>query len=311
MLHILRPLPSIPSAHRQLAVPLLRLLLPLFFILCLASPSLSADDHRHFLWRVSSSTNHIYLVGSIHLLRQENYPLPAVYQETFAETSTLVLEADPAEMELPATQAMTREKALFPPGMSLRQTVSASTYQATSRAAQELGLDISALNRYRPWFVSITLTNIMLQQLGFDPAHGIDMHFYQQAMAAGHRIEALESSAYQVDLFASMPPSTQDLLLQQALEDLHTMEAEFQLLINAWQQGDDNALAKLLLDSFAGFPEILDRLITNRNNNWLHHLESLLQGDKPAFVVVGAGHLLGSQGLVRLLAERGYRMQQL
>ena len=294
-----------------------RTALSVFFIfslllLCALHQSFASQSaNKHLLWEVKSPANTVYIAGSIHLLRQGTYPLDDIYYQSFRKTKKLVLEVDPALMSQPATQQMTLAKALFPAGKTLENTLSKKSFQLASKTAQGMGINIAALNQYKPWFVAVTLTTLQLQKLGFNPEYGIDTHFYQKAQQDGKPTIGLETAEFQINLFADMPLKTQDKLLLQALEDMHIIEQEFISLINAWKGGDTDKLEKILLESFKGYPEIFDDLITQRNRNWEKQVTTILAGSEPCFIVVGAGHLLGDYGLIQLLEKKGYKVKQL
>jgi uncharacterized protein YbaP (TraB family) len=79
----------------------------------------------------------------------------------------------------------------------------------------------------------------------------------------------------------------------------------------AWRHGDAEALHRILIDSFQDFPSLARRLIDVRNQNWLPKIEGYLRSGQTYFVVVGGGHMGGSQGVLALLEARGCKLEQL
>ena len=124
---------------------------------------------KNTLWRVSSGGNSIYLLGSLHLLKRENYPLNETIEKAFNDSQTLVLEVDMKSMTDPTTQQMMLSRGMLPQGDSIDKRVSKETYELAKKKTQELGLDISAFKQFKPWFFAMTLTVIKLQSLGFNP----------------------------------------------------------------------------------------------------------------------------------------------
>lgn len=291
--------------------------IPVFFIYflilfcCSYQSFASQTSNKHLLWKVQSASNTVYIAGSIHLLKEGSYPLNGVYEQTFSQTKKLVLEVDPAVMNLPETQQMTLAKALYPSGKNLKKSVPEKTYSLISETSNSLGVNIEALNQYKPWFVAITLTTLQLQKLGFNPEYGVDVHFYKKAQQTGKKVIGLETPEFQINLFAGMPLKTQNILLLQALEDMHIMEKEFTSLISAWKNGDKIKLEKILLESFKGYPNIFEDIIVKRNKSWKKQIQKILKGDEQCFIVVGAGHLLGKEGLISLLKKQGFSVTQL
>lgn len=286
----------------------------IFIFLCvffLTAQAAQAKQTKHLLWEISSPTNTVYIAGSVHLLKEGAYPLNAVYERSFSKTKKLVLEVDPALMNQPATQKMTIAKALYPAGRSLKKSIPKKTFSLVNNTAKTLGVNMEALNQYKPWFVAITLTTLQLQKLGFNPEFGVDVYFYKKALQTGKQVIGLETPEFQINLFADMPSKTQEKLLLQALEDMNIMENEFTSLISAWENGDLTGLEKILLESFKGYPEIFENIIAKRNRKWKKQIKKILKGHEPCFIVVGAGHLLGNKGLITLLANQGYNVKQL
>jgi hypothetical protein len=286
----------------------------IFIFLCLfilTAQVTQASQTKHLLWEVTSPTNTVYIAGSVHLLKEGANPLSAVYEQAFSKTKKLVLEVDPALMNQPTTQQMTLAKALYPVGRSLKKSIPKKTFYLVNETAKTLGVNMEALNQYKPWFVAITLTTLQFQKLGFNPEYGVDVYFYKKAQQTGKQVVGFETPEFQINLFADMPSKTQNKLLLQTLEDMNIMENEFTSLISAWENGDLTQLEKILLESFNGYPEIFENIIAKRNRNWEKRIKTILNGSEPCFIVVGAGHLLGKKGLINLLAKHCYSMKQL
>lgn len=179
------------------------------------------------------------------------------------------------------------------------------------KRAKELGMDIQALNRLQPWFVALTLSALKLQTLGFDPNYGIDQYFAEKAKKEKKEIVALETWEDQINLFVGMSQESQELLLLRTLRDLEVMEKELTRIVRSWTVGDVRTIETLLLESFKEYPQVYRRLISDRNKNWLPKIEKLLDQDENYIVVVGAGHLVGKEGIIALLKEKGYSVDQL
>ena len=265
---------------------------------------------KSFLWKVQSKKNAVYILGSVHFLKKEHYPLPKAIEDAFADAKRLVLEIDIEGLGLEITQRMML-KAIYDNGKTLQESISKEAFTLAGKRAKELGLDIYMLNQFEPWYVALTLATLKLQNLGFNPNYGVDKYFSMKAKETGKEIASLETLEYQIDLFDRMSPATQELLLLQTLRDLDVMEKEFNRIIGAWAGGDAKTLEALLLKSFREFPEIHQKLVSERNRNWLHKIENFLAHNENFIVVVGAGHLVGKDGVIELLKEKGYLVEQL
>lgn len=268
-------------------------------------------DAKSFLWKVQSSKNTVYLLGSIHFLKKENYPLPARIEASFNDARKLVLEIDLASLDPQAAQQMMLVKGMYADSRTLPESISNKTYAWLEKRTKEIGLDIQALKGFQPWLVALTLSTLKLQKMGYDPSYGIDHHFAERAKKENKEIVALETWEYQINLFAGMSPKTQELLLLRTLTDLELMEREVTRIIRSWTSGDTKSLESLLLQSFVEYPEVYRRLISDRNRNWLPKIEKFLEQGENYLVVVGAGHLVGKEGIIELLKQKGYSVDQL
>ena len=295
------------SGHRFIAIAVLCSLL-----LCFAAAGtrpLFAQE-RHFLWEVDTARGRVTLVGSIHTLRKDAYPLPAAYEEAYSEAEGLVFETDMSDMEDPAFQARILTLGLSPEGESLRDRLSPDAYDALARALTGRGLPPEQFARFKPWFCAFTLTLLELQRLGYQPQHGLDRHFLDKAARDGKELYHLEPVETQIQLLTSLDRDGQEDFLLQSLQELKLLASKAAELTRAWRNGDAEALDAFIQTSFEGFPGLYDRFFTQRNRSWVPLIEDLIRDGKNVLVVVGAGHLVGDQGLVRMLEDRGYRLEQ-
>jgi hypothetical protein len=289
--------------------------LVLAILLCLsAAPSLAQvpaqAPSRHCLWKVSSKDCHVYLLGSIHLLKRSAYPLDKALEAAFDDSATLALEVSLDEMNSPSSQRLMLSKGLLPGGKTLQQTLSEKTFAQVTARVETLGLKIEAVQRLKPWFLMLTLAVAKLQQLGYDPAHGVDKYFFDKAKQSNKTVLGLETAEFQINVLDRLSDKTQEAALLQTLADLDIMEKEFGQIVQAWAAGDTKGLEESLLESFNGYPEVYEKIVSERNRNWIPKIEEFLRQQGNTLVVVGAAHLLGSAGVVELLKQKGYAIEQ-
>ena len=263
------------------------------------------------LWRVVSKDSAVYLLGSVHLLKPDAYPLSQAIEQAFGDSTKLVLEVNLDSLNSPDAQQMILSKALLPEGKTLNEILSPATYQTVRQKVEALGLDIEALKRMKPWFLSLSLVAMKMQQLGYNAQHGVDRHFFERARKAKKEVLGLETADFQINLLDSLPAKTQEESLLQTLKELDQFETEFEQLVRAWAAGHEKQLDNLLLESFKEYPDVYAKLISERNRNWLPKIESHFQGGNKTLVVVGAAHLVGRDGVVELLKRKGYSVEQL
>ena len=281
------------------------------FVALLSTAVAAQTPTKHFLWKVEAPDGATaYLLGSLHVLTQDAYPLPATIDKAFADSRTLVEEVALDEMNDPLQMMSALSKAMLTGGQTLDQLISADTFAEVKKRAEAYGMPMMALQRMKPWLVAVTLMAPTLQSAGFKPELGIDRHFFDRAKEKGLKRQALETLAYQLDRFDQMPVKLQEELLKATIEDLDTQVSGVKDMVRAWSSGDLATIEKLTLTAFLESPELYQRLLLERNQNWVPHVERCLSEKAGCFVVVGAAHLVGKDGLPALLAKKGYKVTQ-
>jgi uncharacterized protein YbaP (TraB family) len=271
----------------------------------------SAAATRDFIWKISGHQGVVYLAGSIHLMPQSFYPLAAAFDNAFKESDLLVEEIDLGEATSPEVGFAFLSHGFLPEDQSLEGVLSASTYAQVSRHLADLGQAIEPFKRMKPWMVAVNLEGFEAQKAGYDPQFGLDQHFYDLAQAEGKAVQGFETAEFQLSLFDGMPTDQQDHMLADTLKELDTETNNLSKLGDAWQSGDAPALEGILLKDMKQDPMMYKRLLVDRNRNWLPKIDALLARRGHAFVVVGAAHLLGPDGLLALLKAKGYAVDQM
>jgi len=288
------------------------LLLPLVLVLVGAGwfGRVRAETHS-FVWKASNQQGTIYLVGSVHLLTKDYYPLALALEAAYKDSALLVEEVDMGEMLTSDAQLQMLMRGMLPPGQTLQQVVSPSTMALVNKTVSDLGVPIEPLQRLKPWMLALTLLGLEWQKTGFDADLGLDKHFYDLAKSDGKPVQGLETVAYQVSRFDEMTMEQQDHLLAESLKELDTEQASITAVADAWKTGDSAAVEKIVLEDLKGDPMLYQRLLIERNRNWFPKLEALFSRPGRALVVVGAAHLVGPDGLLQMLRAKGYSVDQL
>lgn len=289
----------------------LRHVLATILAIVLASGAVAAQDaKKNFLWRVEAGGAIAHLLGSLHVLTPEFYPLSAEINAAFSGSKTLVEEVDFDEMNDPAQMMSALAKAMLTDGRTLEQLVAPATYAEVASRAEKAGLPMVAMQRMKPWLVAIMLMEPTLHAAGFKAELGVDKHFFDRAKAAGLKRQSLETLAYQIDRFDQLSPKLQEEMLVSGMKDLDAQVGNVKEMARQWAAGDIKALEKSLFVSFDESRELYDRLLVERNRNWVPHVDACLQQNARCFIVVGAAHLVGPDGLPTLLAKKGYKVTQ-
>jgi len=267
-------------------------------------------QEKTFLWRVSNDEHSIYLLGSIHYLKRENFPLHKAILDAFDASKSLVLEIDLNRVSPQAAQRVTLEKAIYRDGETLQQNVSQQTYQLTEQRAESLGIDMKIMAPMKPWFVALTLMAIKFQQIGLDPNLGVDHYLAGRAKSSGKTTSGLETLEFQVGLLDQMSKRDQESLLRETVDELDLLDENLNKIVQSWLKGDSDSLAALLLAGMKEYPELHEKVILDRNRRWISQIEKIIAQGGGAMVVVGAAHLVGKDGVIEMLKARGYRLEQ-
>ena len=277
------------------------------FVLAAILGSVAGVANAASVWKVSSPNGGIlYLGGSIHALRSQDYPLPAAYSRAFDASTSMALEVDEkAVVEASRTISKAGE---YSRNDSLKNHVDPRTYAYLRRLFGLLGIAEEKYSRYRPWYLALLLEAPSLH--GRSEDLGVDKYLIGRAHARHKPVVGLESAREHAEVFSGLSDRQGEayLLLEfipqsEGITSAQTMEA--------WRKGDADVVAQEFHEAFRDFPSLAVRLLDNRNRNWIPRIEGYLQSGKPCFVVVGAAHLGGPNGVIALLKARGFIVEQL
>lgn len=267
-------------------------------------------DGSLFLWTVRSGKGAAHLLGSIHLLKRDMYPLDARIEEAFAGSSVLAVETDVGPRAKEKLGKFILENALYPPGDSLEKHVSGETYDLVRRKFQALGM--AQVDRMRPWALALTAATVEYMKMGLDPEYGIDRYFLEKADGRKKVVE-LERYDHVVRLLQGLPDDIQDLFLFYTLTDLESVGREADNIIAFWKTGDVRGMEEVVYRSRDEYPKlqpVYDLLVSRRNREMTEKIEGMLRRGETCFIVVGAAHLVGKDGIVERLRAKGYEVEQ-
>jgi uncharacterized protein YbaP (TraB family) len=256
--------------------------------------------------------NTVYVLGSLHYCKKEIYPLSEKIEKAFAGSEILVVEADVSDIKKIDLQQL-MERAFYPESDTLEKHVSPEIYEGVVKETGGLGIPVELVNRQKPWFLAITLVALESLKLGFDPHLGIDKYFLSKAEGEKEILE-LESLDYQLKLLSGFSDKDQELFLLYTLKDLKVLEQELGKLTQAWNSGDTRAMESILTRSVSEdsrLSSVFEKVLYERNRAMASRIEDFLRTKKTHFVIIGAGHLVGSRGIVEILKGKGFLVEQL
>jgi uncharacterized protein YbaP (TraB family) len=278
----------------------------------LAFPAL-ADDGGHplTLWEVTGQNNSVFLLGSVHLLRPEDYPLPSAIDSAYADAEVLIMEVDMDDIDPVATQASFARYGLSQDGRTLRDLMGDDLYEEAVTAADLISIPLEMLSKTEPWYAAMTVEIMMLNRMGFNPALGVEMHMMSKATQDGKRIDGFETIDEQLQFLDNMSLQAQRDMLMATLYESAELENVMDDLIEAWRHGDTEMLATGMLKDLEEHEELNKAIVTDRNARWVEHIEKLLDDEDDYLIIVGALHLVGPEGVPLQLEKNGYTIRQL
>jgi len=273
------------------------------------APSLS------FLWEVSSDTNTVYILGSVHVAKADLYPLTEAIENAYGLSEYLVVEFNTNAVSEAEMTTLLLEKGVYPPGDSLRENIAEDLYSRLSDRLRELdssGLILLSMNSFKPWVLATIITDMDYMELGYESEYGIDTHFLEKAEADGRDILELESAEFQLDIFDSLSDELQIMLLEDAVDNPVTGD-DMEALFEAWSTGDVAKMEQMVFEDIEedeNYRVFLTIIGDERNFQMTEMIEQYLQDDGIYFVVVGAAHLVGENGIINLLDSQRYQVTQ-
>jgi hypothetical protein len=280
-----------------------------FIALALAACAQTPGAITPALYAVRDDDSTMYLYGTVHVRPRGadwgNARVRAAVDES-AEVWTELIMSPEADAE---TQRLAQQfgRASRP----LSSWLSEAENARLDAAVTKIGLPPGALENLQPWAAALTLTVAPLLRAGFDPASGVDRALDAYADAAGKNMRALETAEQQYRFFATMSPELQREMLIEAIDQVDQVDELIGAMSRHWERGDEAALAREVIEETrTQYPELYRTLFVARNNAWMEELTREMQGAGVDFVAVGAGHVIGPDGLVAQFRALGYRVER-
>lgn len=271
----------------------------------------NAVSHAASVYKVSKGDKTLYLGGTIHILTTADYPLPEPYETAFKASDKLVFETDIAAMETPDFQVKVGPIMMQPPGATLRQQLTESTWGNLKTFVDKRGIPAQQIQALSPAGATLVLTFTEYKLKGFTQ-EGVDKFFFDKGSKDEMPITWLESVDSQLALLSSLNQMDPNLLIEYTLKDLSRSDEMINDLHTAWKEGDmDKMTAVGIVEWKRDFPDVYADFLTKRNNAWYPQILDMLKDDTVEYVLVGALHLAGEDGLIYLLEKDGFTVERL
>jgi len=267
--------------------------------------------NNSLIYKIQSDTNTVYLLGSIHVLAEEYYPLTRAFSYAYFNSQKVVFEIDPEILFSPAAAKKSEKYYMLQKGQTLKTVLSPSTYHLLKSKLQPLGIDMKRVQKLKPWVVYLTMGGKFDSSMDFRPDLGIEHYFYQKAKNAGKPTSGLETVQDQIEVFDTLPMKVQEAMLKEslAISGSKKRQQAFLHMVKSWHQGNLEGLEELV-ETMKTYPLFYEKLLVQRNKNWVPQIENFLTEEKNVLVIFGAAHLPGEDGLLTLLAEKGYELER-
>jgi len=261
------------------------------------------------MWVVSDADSEITLYPTLHILPTETQWKSDEMTKRLADAEEVWFEIMPGSENDPALQQAMISLGMAP-GSSISSKLSEEETAALKTAIEPIGMPFQVVDQMRPWVVSTFVTVGALIDKGFDPNAGVEKQL--EPLVEGKTIRALETAEGQMRMLASMPEETQLEMLRQSLLEMDEGIEVLTELVADWAVGDVEDIEDELLDEMkSDMPEAYKILFTTRNENWVEQIEEEMKGSGTDFIAVGAGHLVGDDGVPAMLRARGYTVTRL
>lgn len=262
------------------------------------------------VWRASKDDSTVYLGGTIHLLRSRDYPLPEAFETAYQASDRLFFEIDQGQMMDMSVQARMMQQLTYQDERTLQSVLDEDTYAALTAYAENAGLPMAMMQKFKPGMLLSTLSMIEFQRQGFTP-QGVDAYFNTRAMGDGKVRGELETIDQQIAMLATMGEGYESEFVDYTLRDLETVGDAIEELVTAWRAGDKASLEeKFIGPMLEDAPELYESILVERNKNWLPQIEAMFDEPGTEFVLVGAAHLVGEHGVLAMLLARGYEVSR-
>lgn len=262
------------------------------------------------VWEVSKGEFKLYIGGTVHVLSKSDYPLPAEFENAYRDSDQLVFETNIKEAQSPEFQMYMMQRMSYPAGKSLGTELSQQAYSSLQAFCQARGIPLANFAQFKPQMISIALVGVELQRMGMVSA-GVDDYFYQKAHQDRKPVQYLESVKQQIDFLVGMGEGQENELVLNTIRDLDKIDSMMGDMKDAWRTGNEMKLEKVAVEPMQKeFPELYQDLLVNRNNDWLTYIERMLTTPDVEYVLVGVLHMVGSDGVLQQLRERGYQVRQ-
>lgn len=269
------------------------------------------SSNAQLLWKVSGNglQKPSYLFGTHHIADQTICDGIKGFNDAYNSVEHLYGEVDTDKMNGIATQLKVMTRMKLPKGQTLSSLYTEEQMKAIDAFVTEvMGVGAKSFDSYKPVMLSSSLQVFIAMKLfpEYDAAKAIDSHMQTRAKKDKKVVKGLETIDFQLDLLYDEPIEKQAADLLEMAENAKESEESIIKLTELYRQQDLKGLWNLMMEDTE--PEEMEDLLFKRNRNWVEQMKEIMPSASAMFVV-GAGHLPGEQGVIRLLENEGYKLE--
>lgn len=287
------------NLRRRLAIILI--------IVCALAAAATPSTAEPAIWVVKGPHATVYLFGTIHALDKDHPWRSAKIDSAIQQSQTLWLEI-PNPDDAAAIQPLMMQLG-FDMAHPLSSKLTPDQLAKLKKAAAGLPGGEAVLEPMKPWLAAMMISLGPVLQAGYDPESAVELKLKPEFTNANKPVKGFETAAQQIHYFADMSDKAQLDFLVSELDDADKAVDQFKQLVAAWYAGDlDKIEAINNADLRDKHPDLFQILVVKRNQNFTAQIDEMLKGDGVSFVAVGAGHMVGKEGVPSMLEKQGYKV---
>ncbi|MET3925609.1 TraB/GumN family protein [Devosia sp. 2618] len=261
------------------------------------------------LWEVSDDDSSVWLFGSFHMLPSDIEWRTPLFDSVLADADAVVFETDVRPSAMAVIGGKSFARGMYTDGTLLSEVIGAQTESDLRSWADQMGMPMGPLLAMKPWMATMTISAAATADIGFD---GEGVEFSLLPELTDDQLVFLETDDEQLDVLAGGTEDEQVAYLRATLDELGSMSKVMSKMLTNWAKGTPEALEKMFAMEMGGYEgEFLNRLIFERNENWIAPIEGMLADNQHNLIVVGAAHLIGDGSVVDLLEKAGYQVKRI
>ena len=306
---------AIYQMSRRYFMRLLAMLFFSFFLVPSGAAGAQETDIVHVkpaLWLVEKEDSKTYFLGSFHLLPKNYRWYSGKIQQSFESADEVVLETVLTPQATAEIQGIVIKNGFFADGNTLKNHLDATRYDKMLIYAKKfMGQEEAAAQKMKPWFMAVNLSLLAVMSHGMDPNSGVDKFLEGLARTDKKILSGLETPAEQMAALTDHPLNVQSAMLSETLDQLDNFKTIMNNYLAAWGSGDGVRIGQTMLNDMKKYQGMYDALLVQRNKNWIPALEAHIKSGKTTLVVVGAAHLVGPDSVLRMLQDKGYKVEKI